>query len=292
MTDQITTQQGGNGSTQSVNIVADQTSSAPEDVTAESLGVDKAAFDKYFKTDDKSFDWGAYGKERAWQDKQKQTGQGTGQAAENTGVNAAQSAENTGQQTGQGTGQEQATQAVEQAGLKIDEVDAYLAEHGKLSDEHLTALEKVGIPKDRAQQIAQMMHKEGQAQAQSVLEFFGGADAFGNIRQWAIDNMPVEERQAYQAMLVDPNRWRAAAVDMANRAGAPTKGGGQQTTQQGQRPQTETSQGTADPYKSSAEMVKDQKDPRYRTDASFRHMVVARAAVSDFSKEQRHKFAL
>lgn len=159
----------------------------------------------------------------------------------------------------------------------VEAASAEWAEKGELTGDTYKALEAVGISKEMTDSyIAGQTAIVSKLQS-AAYEPFNGADGYNAAADWAASNLSEAEIQALDVQLTSGNpdivaQGAKALLDRYS-AGADIepsalRGGGNGAVA-----------GTA--YKSSAEMMKDMADPRYRTDSTFRADVADKLSRSN-----------
>lgn len=232
--------------------------------TPENLGVDQASFDKYYK--DGEFDWGSYGKEQAFKAKQ---------AAEAAARKPAEEAPKT---------PEGAQEAVESAGLNWDTLGEKISANGDISPEDYKALADIGIPEHVVQDYVTMVNNEAAMTIDEVMDSFGGPEAFDQVFD-ALASKPLEQRQALDDLLVNPETraegvrrsYELAGLTPPNTPAQPVAGA------RNTAPVTPQVQG----YGSFEEQVQAMRDPRYRTDPTYRAEVLQKVASSSYQMNPR-----
>lgn len=165
-------------------------------------------------------------------------------------------------------GLSEAEKAIDNAGLNYDAFAQEYSENGELSQDAYDALEAAGIPKHLVDNyIAGLEAQQTMLQA-DVYQTVGGEEAYNDMIQWAGDNLDDASIDAFNATLEGGNPaqiklaiagLRAQYAEVNGRepsrtiSGAPSVGSGV--------------------YESTAEMMKDMADPRYKEDAAFRQRV-------------------
>jgi len=252
----------------------------PEDIqtapvdTAESLGVDQASFDKYYK--EGNFNWQGYSKELEFKMSQR-----------------AQTPEPQQPEPSQEPSADSAQAAVENAGLDWDTLSSKISETGELGDDDYAALAESGIPEDIARNYVRMVQSDTESVVADVMTRFGGEETFTQVYNGLVDNASLEVRNKIDEMLRDPitreagiaTAWQhsglqnpgstPAAPPPPPAAPAPARGGAAQVPP--------SSAG----FGSMEEMSLAMRDPRYSTDPSYRAEVERRAMGASFDFNPR-----
>jgi hypothetical protein len=171
-------------------------------------------------------------------------------------------------------------------GYAIQRANKDFLENGQISDETFAALEQAGIPREVAETYAQNAQAEldkayaqtaqedaGEAQElQTIVDELGGQEALRSIQEWAGKNLTKEE-QDYVDQVAENGSvqdigflYKQLQARQQATANIPSK---ESQLVKGQG----VVQNAADVYRSREEMLRDQKDPRYKTDPAFRSRV-------------------
>lgn len=250
----------------------DLPAAAPAD-TPESLGIDQASYDKYYN--DGQMNWQSYSRELEYKMSQRSSAE-TPQPAQADAPEA------------------DAQVAVENAGLDWDSLGAKITAQGDLDTGDYEALAAAGIPEELARNYVRLNVMEAENTVSDVMERFGGEEAFGEIFQALQDNTDLAIRNRIDELLWDPIT-RDAGIAMAlQHAGVQPQ---QAAAPQPQTPAPAPAPSRANPgvaqeapgFSSMEEMGLAMRDPRYRTDPTYRAEVERRAlgATVDFNP-RRH----
>jgi hypothetical protein len=150
-------------------------------------------------------------------------------------------------------------------------------ENGGLSEDSYQALNKLGLSNDLVDQYIQGQEIMAVAEGQELMEAAGGEDGYNSMSEWAAENVPEDELEAYnQAVQGDVNMAKLAIRGMYaqyRNAG----GQGPNLIQGGKSAQ-------AGGYGSTYEMQQDMKNPLYKNgDQQFHAMVDRRLAATSGS---------
>lgn len=106
--------------------------------------------------------------------------------------------------------------AVEQAGLKWDDLGAKIASQGKLDDTDYEKLAKVGIPKEAVDEFIGLRQSAQDRATLDAVSYVGGTGdqakdqaAWEELAGWAKANLPKDQIDGYNKMLASPN-WKVA----------------------------------------------------------------------------------
>ena len=113
-----------------------------------------------------------------------------------------------------------------------------------------------------------------QDQVDGMMNSVGGKEQYQQIMNWAIQNLPQSDIEAFDAIIdsANPSSIAMAVESMAKRY---TEANGQE----GQTIQGRSAKMT-DSYRSQAEMIRDMNDPRYDNDPAYRNDVMTKLANS------------
>jgi hypothetical protein len=150
-------------------------------------------------------------------------------------------------------------------------------ENGGLSEDSYEALNKMGLSNDLVDQYIQGQEIMAVAEGHELMEAAGGEEGYNSMSEWAAENVPEDELDAYnQAVQGDVNMAKLAIRGMYaqyRNAG----GQGPNLIQGGKSAQ-------AGGYGSTYEMQQDMKNPLYKNgDQQFHAMVDRRLAATSGS---------
>lgn len=114
-----------------------------------------------------------------------------------------------------------------------------------------------------------------QEQVDSMMNSVGGKEQYQQIMNWAVQNLPKSDIEAFDAIVesANPSSIAMAVESMAKRY---TDVNGQE----GKMLQGRSAPTGVDSYRSQAEMIRDMSDPRYETDPAYRNDVMTKLANS------------
>jgi len=269
-TDTVTTTvvDGSNSASVNLSLAEGKDTAANTGPSAESLGVSPEQFDKFFDAKEGAYNWQAHAKEAEFKTEQKS------KAADGEGE---------GKETAPSSDDEAKTLA-ERAGLDFTALQDKVIDDGDLEAADYAALKAIGLPEDVVKDYIAGIHERVETHVKNVYAAFGGETNFEAVRTSIADQYSKDELAALSTRLSDPNEYKLTADMLLAKAGKPPVERG--TAVNGPNagaPGTSESK----PFASQMEMVRMQRDPRYKTDAAFRSEVYKRAAVSDFSVNPR-----
>ena len=176
-----------------------------------------------------------------------------------------------------GQAAEAAQNAVQQAGLDWNQLSDYYATAGALSDEHYTKLAAVGFPRAVVDSfIAGQEALAGQLVNQAV-EITQGPENYAAMTAWAAANLDAATIEQYNSLVTGTKAQMSLAVQgmwaryvAANgQPPAHTEGGGSNSV-------------VGDVFRSNKELANAIRDPRFESDPTYRALVEAKAARSNF----------
>ena len=114
-----------------------------------------------------------------------------------------------------------------------------------------------------------------QDQVDGMMNSVGGKEQYQQIMNWAVQNLPQSDIEAFDAIVdsANPSSIAMAVESMAKRY---TEANGQE----GKMIQGRSASTGVDSYRSQAEMIRDMNDPRYDTDPAYRNDVMVKLANS------------
>jgi hypothetical protein len=163
-----------------------------------------------------------------------------------------------------------ADEAATKAGLDLNELSASYWENGSLSDDQYAKLEKAGYPKTLVDQFTAGQQAILDQRSASVYAEVGGEDSYGEMLEWAGDNLDSKQIAAFNKTV---NGTDMSAIMLAVK-GLKAQYDGSVGFEPSTAVQGHTSARTgAAKYDSIAQMEKDMSDPRYGSDPAFRKSV-------------------
>lgn len=171
-----------------------------------------------------------------------------------------------------------AEEAVEKAGLDMAALSKEYQEKRALSPESMKALEKVGISKEIVdsyiagqEAIAEKLHADLHTVA-------GGKAQFEQMFAWANENLPNTDRETLNKTLKTGDH-QAIKMAFAGIHSKWTAAGQDEPT--GQITGTKAGAGNSDRYTHRDEIMKDMKNPEYKTNEAYRKNVMAKIKRSN-----------
>ena len=258
----------------------DQSTSTPESSdTLPSEKTDAPAVPEKFLKEDGSVDHDAVLKSYLELEKKGSSDEEAAQS-EGEGDETAEGDDEDGAASDRKAQEEQVNNIVEEAGFKMEDLSAHVDEHGDLSDEHYAKFEEMGYPEEMARMYVrglQASAKDAEGIRTESYELAGGQEAYGEMIEWAADNLSEAEIEAHNDAVYSLDKARTlkaiqvlkAKFDMA----APVE---PNLTVEG----GETS--GADTYANEAEYMSDMMDRRYETNEAYRNKVIAKRMRSNY----------
>lgn len=175
------------------------------------------------------------------------------------------------------TAEDEARDVVENAGLDFDELSNKFWETGALDDEDYEALESTGIPRHLVDQFIEGQQALIEGTRQTVLNSVGGEAAYSELTEWAKDNLPDDEIDAYNAAVNSGD----IKMTMLAVKGLEARFRAENGSEPKRQIAGETARAGSEAYRSLSELQKDMSDPRYKNDPAFRRDVERKLSRSD-----------
>lgn len=177
--------------------------------------------------------------------------------------------------TEEGT-EDKAREAVEAAGIDFDALSQEYLTSGALSDQSYETLASKGIGREIVDAYIEGQRAVADNLRLQVVSEVGGEDRYTEIVSWAANTMKPSEIAAYNTAVEsgDLDTIRLAVSGLQSRFEAAF----------GSEPKLvngDTGQNTGDVFRSTAELTKAMRDPRYATDPAYRADVERRLAHSN-----------
>lgn len=174
---------------------------------------------------------------------------------------------------------EEATKALEVAGLDMTKYVDEFSRTGQLSEESYKELAEKGFSKEVVDTFAQgqmASKKLMEDQVDALMNEVGGAEQFAKIQEWAINNLSEEEITAYNDA-IDTGKPHIARMALNNLKAA-------YEGVVGKAPNLVAGKAKApsqDVFRSNAEVVEAMRDPRYHNDPAYIEEVAKKIARSN-----------
>lgn len=172
-----------------------------------------------------------------------------------------------------------AEKATEKAGLDLQEVSKEWAANGGLTDETYAKLEAAGYPREMVDvYIEGLTHRT----TQSVTEAYnivGGQEAYDEMIEWAINNLPEDEQNEFDKAVNSGNRYVTMAAIKSLKADFDKS-----KADDSQEPDEIIDARRSAPsniYETFDDYMEDLNDPRYDSNESFRNKVIQKLARSN-----------
>jgi hypothetical protein len=155
-----------------------------------------------------------------------------------------------------------------------DFVTEYRTNNG-LSDDSYSKLQQMGLSKGVVDAYIEGQKAVADRQAEAIYNSVGGRDQFQQVIEWAGQNLPVEEQEAFNGIMSsgDP---KAATFAIRNLAARWSAEGRTPTRIEGKASAVQVG------FRSQNEMVAALTDPRYGVDPAYRQEVARKMAISQF----------
>lgn len=166
--------------------------------------------------------------------------------------------------------------ALSEKGLDFNAFSQEFQENGELSADSIAKLEAAGFPKAMVDQYIDGQKAIADRYAADVKSAAGGDKGFQEMAEWAVENVSVEERKAFNAAVNsgDPAQAKLAVAGLyakfqEARPTEPKMLGGKASAE------------SSDVYESTAQLTEDMKNPLYKKDPAFRAKVQAKLGRSN-----------
>ena len=165
-------------------------------------------------------------------------------------------------------------QLLDDKGLDFDVFQQEYAENGGLSEEAYDALQEAGFPRSMVDSWVAGQDALAAQMTEQMYDVAGGGEQYAQMVQWAADNLPDNEVNAYNVTMEsgDPNMIRLAVQGLNARyrsEAEPTlMQGGTGAVSSGGR------------FESTAELTAAMGDPRYAKDPAYRQSIADKLAKS------------
>jgi hypothetical protein len=167
---------------------------------------------------------------------------------------------------------------VSKANISQDEMSAFSSEfmqHGTLSDKSFANLEARGIPRYVVESYIEGQKAVAESQVATIYSQVGGPEQYQAMVEWASDNLPENEIDAFNEMIESGNQ---ASIQFAVR-GLQARYATTNNTPRLMQGGT-TGPGTS-PFRSLAEVTAAMRDPKYKNDPAYRRDVEDRLKLSN-----------
>ena len=166
------------------------------------------------------------------------------------------------------------SELLDDKGLDFDVFQQEYAENGELSDDAYAALEEAGFSRSIVDSWIEGQNALASQITSEMTDIVGGTEQYTNMVQWASDNLPEAEIDAFNATMEtqDPNMIRLAIQGLNARYRSEAEPtllqGGTGAVSSGGR------------FESNAELTAAMSDPRYAKDPAYRQQVADKLARS------------
>ena len=172
---------------------------------------------------------------------------------------------------------------LQEAGIDAQDISTRFSESGEISEDDYTKLGEAGFSKGviysylaglKAQSAGAVEVAESQIKA--IQDSVGGAEQYGKLTAWAVENLPADQVKAFNALTETAD---AASIQLAVNGIQ-----SQYNNAMGKEPSLVTGkagQSGVTPFRSTAEVVTAMKDARYGKDVGYTENVQRRLADSN-----------
>lgn len=168
------------------------------------------------------------------------------------------------------------------SGKSLDSLDAYSAEfaaNGTLSDNSIKEITALGIPEATVRAYIAGQEALAEGNLKNIMEVAGGEEQYQALTAWAQTNIPVEEVDAYNAIMEQGDTSTIKMAIAGLKARYEQKNGS--TAKGGRLLQGGTTAESGGTFRSVAEIVTAMSDPRYSKDPAYRADVERRISTSN-----------
>lgn len=174
-------------------------------------------------------------------------------------------------------GNENAQQVLEDRGLDFNTFSEEWRTSGQLSPESYEKLQKAGIPQEMVDAYIEGQQVLAQQATTRIYDTAGGQEEYSKIVQWAAQNLPKADIEAYNAAIASEN---VEQMVLATRGLKATF-----EEHRGKTPQlidgyTSGDASRGDSFNSLAQMKAAMADPRYQKDSAYREEVIKKLSRS------------
>ena len=172
---------------------------------------------------------------------------------------------------------------LQEAGIDAQDISTRFNESGEISEEDYSKLKEVGFSKGVVDSyLAGIKAQSSNAaevadsQIKAIQDSVGGAEQYGKLTAWAVENLPSDQVEAFNALTETGN---AASIQLAVNGIQ-----SQYNNAMGKEPSLvsgKAGQSGPTPFRSTAEVVTAMRDDRYGKDVTYTENVQRRLADSD-----------
>ncbi|KQR67874.1 capsid assembly protein [Rhizobium sp. Leaf341] len=169
--------------------------------------------------------------------------------------------------------------ATTKAGLDLNTVSQEWADNGSLTAETYTKLADAGYPKEMVDIYIEGLTNRANAVQSQAFELVGGADSYGEMIDWAIQNLSDEDQAAFDSA-VNSNNPRQAMLAIKGLKADWEASLMEDLSYEPESPVSTKGAAPVNTYQSLDDYMEDLNDPRYDTNESFRASVMAKLSRS------------
>ena len=172
---------------------------------------------------------------------------------------------------------------LQEAGIDAQDISTRFQESGEISEEDYSKLKEVGFSKGVVDSyLAGIKAQSSNAvevadsQIKAIQDSVGGAEQYGKLTAWAVENLPSDQVEAFNALTETGN---AASIQLAVNGIQ-----SQYNNAMGKEPSLVSGKAGSSgpsPFRSTAEVVTAMRDARYGKDVSYTENVQRRLADSE-----------
>ena len=168
------------------------------------------------------------------------------------------------------------------AGLKVEDLADQIRSTQTISPEARAALVKVGIANELIDEHVELINFKLAANTEKAITYAGGKDAWEAMNKWASQNLDEAAKgQLNKLLRGTPAEWELAIDGLRTKMKSALPGSKEGKLINGGN----NAPGGDAGFASRAAMVQAINDPRYQTDANYRHQVQRRIQASKYSDD-------
>ncbi len=175
-----------------------------------------------------------------------------------------------------------AEEATKKAGLDLGTVSQEWAANGGLTEDTYTKLDAAGYPREMVDIYIEGLTNRTNATANQAYELVGGQESYGEMIDWAIENLSAEDQAAFDDAVNSNNPRKAllAIKGLKSDWEAALMAEMEDGSQEPESPVSPKGATATNAYASLDDYMEDLNDPRYDTNETFRASVMAKLSRS------------
>jgi len=174
-----------------------------------------------------------------------------------------------------------ADEATKKAGLDLNTVSQEYWANGGLTDKTYEALDKAGYPRELVDVYIEGLVSRSQTTERAVYELAGSQEAYGEMVQYAIDNLTDAQQEAYDREINSGNKTRVMNAVKALKADFEAHRKANESVEPDEIIEPKGGAVKSQAYQNLDDYMEDMNDPRYETSETYRQQVAAKLARSN-----------